>query len=48
VMNGNGCYPLLMQLSLFYIVWLTSYSTRLLQLSNDAKLVMADGAYESY
>jgi hypothetical protein len=29
-------------------VWLISYSTGVLQLSNDSKLVMTDGAYESH
>jgi hypothetical protein len=29
-------------------LWLTSYSTELLQFSHDAKLFMADGAYESH
>jgi hypothetical protein len=41
-----------MQVSLFYIVYLpyvklTSYYTRLVQVSNNAKLFMADGAYEN-
>jgi hypothetical protein len=39
-----------MQLSLFYIVFtyakLRSYSTRYMRISNDAKLIMADGAYK--
>jgi hypothetical protein len=49
VMNENGSYLLKMQLSLFYNVFtlckLTSYSTGLLQVSNDVKLFMADAAY---
>jgi hypothetical protein len=41
-----------MQLSLFYIVFtlckLTSYSTGVMQISNDAKLIMVDGAYKNF
>jgi hypothetical protein len=40
-----------MQLLLFYIVFilcnLTSYSIGLMQISNYAKLIMADGVYKS-
>jgi hypothetical protein len=41
-----------MQLSLFYIVLpytkLSSYSTRHVQISNDAKINMADGAHKDF
>jgi hypothetical protein len=40
-----------MQLSLFYVAFtlckLTSYSTRLMQICNVAKLIMADGGHQN-
>jgi hypothetical protein len=40
-----NCHSFILYLPYAY---LTSYSTRLLQVSNDAKLFMADVAYESH